>query len=250
MCRNVRVLRSSFLARTAKDDAELIVEISDKTSKWVRWSSVGGMVGTVVFFLLILVIGVTRAGYSALSDEISQLGAAGVPGAWMQSTNFIAFGLVVMALAWGLDEGIEGNGSRLGPILIGAFGFLAAVGNGVFPTDQYGAPETTVGSLHSLTAGLGFIALIVAMFVLPRRLRHHDGWADLAGVSRWMGLASTVLMVSYLVVSENEGLLDGQVGLVQRIFAAIVLTWLLLLALRLFRVSTARPSQAVPSVPR
>ncbi len=46
----------------------------------VRWSAVGGIVGTVSFFFLILVIGVTHDGYSALSDEISQLGAAGVSG--------------------------------------------------------------------------------------------------------------------------------------------------------------------------
>ncbi len=51
----------------------------------VRWSAVGGIVGTVSFFFLILVIGATHDGYSALSDEISQLGAAGVAGAWAQS---------------------------------------------------------------------------------------------------------------------------------------------------------------------
>lgn len=72
----------------------------------MKWSLVGGIVGTAVFFLLILVIGAARDGYSALSDEISQLGAAGVPGAWTQSTNFIVFGLLVVALAWGLDRGI------------------------------------------------------------------------------------------------------------------------------------------------
>jgi len=185
-------------------------------------------------------IGVARDGYNAMSDEISQLAAAGAPGAWMQSTNFIIFGLLLIALAWGLHKGIEGNGSRLGPILIGTFGFLAAVGNGVFPTDQYGAPETTVGNLHSLTAGLGFTALIVAMFVLPRRLRQDDEWTDLADLSRWIGLASTALMLLYLVASETVGFLDDYVGLIQRIFAATVLAWLFILSFRLFRVSSAR----------
>ena len=219
---------------------------ADTTDKWVKWSSVAAMVGTVVFFLLILVIGATRDGYSALSDEISQLGAAGVPGAWMQSVNFMVFGLLVVALAWGLHAGMGGR-SRLGPVLIGAFGLLAAFGNGVFPTDQYGSPETTVGGLHSLTAGLGFTALIVAMFVLPRRMRGDGEWADLAGLSRWIGVGSAILMLSYLVVSENQGLLDGQVGLVQRVFAVSVLTWLFILALRLYRVATATAPDTVQS---
>ena len=204
----------------------------------VRWSAVGGIVGTVSFFFLILLIGATHDGYSALSDEISQLGAAGVAGAWAQSANFIVFGLIVIFLAWGLDRGItDGHGSRLGPILIGTFGLLATVGNGVFPTDQYGAPETTIGNLHSVGAGLGFTALIVAMFVLPRRLRHDDAWSGLAGLSRWIGLVSAVLMVLYLFASETEGLLDGYVGLVQRIFAIAPLAWLFLLSIRLYQIT-------------
>jgi hypothetical membrane protein len=228
---------------------ELTLQDNDRKIRWVRWSSIGGIVGTAAFFLFILVIGAARDGYNALSDEISQLGAAGAPGAWMQSTNFILFGLLLIALAWGLHKGIEGNGSRLGPILIGTFGLLAAVGNGVFPTDQYGAPETTVGNLHSSGAGLGFTALIVAMFMLPRRLRQDDEWTDLADLSRWMGLASTVLMLLYLVVSETEGCSDDYVVLIQRIFAATVLAWLLILSFRLFRVSRAR-AEALAASPR
>ena len=88
-----------------------------------------------------------------------------------------------------------------------------------------------------MTAGFGFIAVIVAMFVLPRRLRQDDNWSDLVGWSRWIGIAATILMLLFLFASETEGFLDGQVGLVQRIFAATVLTWLFVLALRLFQVS-------------
>ena len=204
----------------------------------VRLLAMGGMFGTVLFFGLISIIGATRDGYSFLTDEISQLSASGVPAAWAQATNFIVFGLIVIGLAFGLHLGITGGtGSITGPILIGAFGLLATIGNGIFPTDQYGAPETTVGTLHSLTAGFGFIAVIVAMFVLPRRLRQDDNWSDLVGWSRWIGIAATILMLLFLFASETEGFLDGQVGLVQRIFAATVLTWLFVLALRLFQVS-------------
>lgn len=40
------------------------------------------------------------------------------------------------------------------------------------------------------------------------------------------------------------GFLDGQVGLIQRVFAATVLAWLFMLSLRLFRLSTAGRSRA------
>ncbi len=215
---------------TGGDDAE--------GDRLARSLAIGGMFGTVLFFALIFIIGATRDGYSFLRDEISQLSASGAPAAWAQATNFIVFGLIVIGLAFGLHRGItDGRGSLLGPILIGAFGLLAAFGNGIFPTDQYGAAETTVGTLHSLTAGFGFIAVIVAMFVLPKRLRQDDDWSDLVRWSPWIGIAATILMLLYLFASETEGFLDGHVGLVQRIFAATVLTWLFVLALRLSQVS-------------
>ena len=204
----------------------------------VRLLALGGMFGSVLFFAFIFIIGATRDDYSFVIDEISQLSASGVPAAWAQATNFVVFGLILIGLAFALHRGITGgHGSIVGPILIGAFGLLATIGNGVFPTDQYGAPETTVGNLHSLSAGFGFIAVIVAMFVLPRRLRQDDDWSDLVGWSRWTGIAATILMLVYLFASETEGFLDSHVGLVQRIFAAAVLAWLFVLALRLFQVS-------------
>lgn len=203
------------------------------------------MVGVLLFFAFIFIIGATRDGYSFMTDEISQLSASGIPGAWAQTVNFIVFGLIVIGLAVGVHRGLtNGEGSIIGPILIGAFGLFAAFGNGLFPTDQIGSPETTIGTLHSLTAGFGFLALIAAMFVLPRRLRLEDDWTDLVGSSRVIGVSAAVLMVTYLVVSENEGFLDGYVGLIQRIFAATVLAWLFLLALRLFRTSVTQQSSS------
>jgi len=78
--------------------------------------------------------------------------------------------LLIIGLAVGPQQGI-GKGSVLGPVLIATFGLLALVLNGVFPADPVGAPETAVGAAHYLSAGLGFIAVIAAMFVFPRRLQ-------------------------------------------------------------------------------
>jgi len=54
-------------------EASMAAHDTGDISGLVRWSAVGGIVGTVSFFSLILVIGATHDGYSALSDEIGQL---------------------------------------------------------------------------------------------------------------------------------------------------------------------------------
>lgn len=212
------------------------------------WLAAIAVFGIPLFFAFIFIIGATRSGYNLMSDEISQLSASGVPGAWAQTANFIVFGVISIGLAVGLHRGLtNGEGSVLGPVLVGAFGLLAAIGNGLFPTDRIGSPETTMGTLHSLTAGIGFLAVISAMFVLARRMRIDDDWSDLAGPSRLIGVSAAILMVLYLIAKENEGFLDGHVGLIQRLFAATVLTWLFLLALRLGRTSGTRSSSRVAS---
>lgn len=66
------------------------------------------------------------------------------------------------------------------------------VASELFP-DRIGSPETTTGTIHSLTAGLGFLAVIAARFVLPRRMRHDDGWKDLVAPSRVIGVGLSTL---------------------------------------------------------
>lgn len=213
-----------------------------------RWLAVGGMVASL-FVPVAFLIGETRDGYSHASQGISALSESGAPAAWAQTANFMILGLLVIGLAVGLQRGInDGEGSVLGPALIAVFGLIAGIGNGIFPADPVDAPETTVGTLHSLGAGLGFVAVIVAMFVLPRRLRQEQEWANLAGVSRWMGVVASVLMVVYLLA--HEGAVEAWQpweGLLQRVFGATVLLWLFLLALRLYRTSQPEHQASVPS---
>ena len=217
----------------------MITRESKVTLKLTKWLAIGGMTGTVLFIPIAFLIGETREGYSHLSQGISALSETGAPEARAQTVNFIIVGLLLIGLAVGLQRGIgEVRGSVLGPALIAAFGLLALIMNGVFPADPVGAPETSAGTVHSLTAGLGFIAVIVSMFVLPRRFQEHKEWRNLSSISRWFGIASIILMVSYLMAQEGAvQAWQPWTGLFQRGMGAAVMVWLFLLALRLFQTS-------------
>jgi len=204
-----------------------------------KWLAIGGMVGSVLFIPTAFLIGETRDGYSHLSQGISALSEVGAPHAWAQTANFIIVGWLLIGLGVGLHRCIgKVSGAVLGPALIATFGFLALIMNGVFPADPQGAPETWVGTIHSLTAGLGFIAAIASMFILPRRFLKHEEWKNLSSISRWFGIASIILMVSYLMAQEGVVNAWGPwTGLFQRGMGAAVMVWLFLLALRLFQTS-------------
>ena len=216
-----------------------IKEVKD-LSRLTKWLAIGGMAGSLLFIPTAFLIGEMTEGYSHIAQGISVLSEAGVPDAWAQTGNFIIVGVFLIGLAVGLQRGIRtGNDSVLGPVLIAAFGLFALVLNGVFPADPVGTPETLIGTAHSLTAGLGFIAVIVSMFILSGRFRAHAEWQDLSTLSRWFGIASIVLMVSYLMAQEGVVQAWGPwTGLLQRGMGAVVLLWLFLLAQRLYRTSS------------
>ena len=207
-------------------------------SRLNSYLALGGMAGTLLFLPIAFLIGQTRDGYSHLAHRVSALSQTGAPEPWAQTINFIVLGILVIGLAIGLRrEMSEGRASRLGPALIAAFG-LAVLLNGVFPANPLDAPDTLAGTLHSVTAGLGFLGVIAAMFLLSRRFVEDEEWEHLASLSRLSGAATIVLMVSYLMA--QEGAVEAWnpwTGLLQRGMAAVVMAWLFLLALRLFQTS-------------
>lgn len=214
-------------------------EKSGVPSRLHKWLAVGGMAGSSLFIPIAFVIGEMREGYSHLSQGISVLSEAGAPAAWAQTSNFIVVGVLLIGLAIGLQKGIaKGRGPWLGPSLIATFGLLALIANGVFPADPVGASESVVGTVHSLTAGLGFVAVIVAMFLMAKRFRKQVEWKHLASPSKWLGLASIILMVSYLMA--EEGVFEGWqpwTGLLQRGMGGVVMAWLFIVANRLYQTS-------------
>src|SRR2546430_2248418 len=93
-----------------------------------------GAIGPLLFIVVFLIEGATRPNYSAWHHFVSSL-SQGEQG-WMQITNFLICGGLVLCFAIGLRRVLHpGKGSTWGPILLGIFG-LCLVGAGLFVTDS------------------------------------------------------------------------------------------------------------------
>jgi hypothetical membrane protein len=119
----------------------------------------------------------------------------------------------------------------LAAILLGLNG-LARIGAGLFPC-EVGCEET--GSLgqrmHSLSAGVGFLALVVSAVlwsVVFRRTRDMQSLAAYSVASGALGLAFLLLMVW----SVEQG---SARGLFERLSSGVLSLWILVFALRLQR---------------
>lgn len=146
-----------------------------------------GLIAGPFYLVVGLIQALTRPGFDPLRDDLSLL-ANGTLG-WIQITNLVLTGLLMLAFAVGMRQVLPAAPGRTwGPILLGIYG-LGLIGAGFFTADPaFGFPPGTPadahtiswhGLLHIITAGIGFLALIAACFVFASQFasRRQRGWA-------------------------------------------------------------------------
>jgi hypothetical membrane protein len=140
---------------------------------------------------------------------------------WIQRTNLILTGIMVLAAAVGFSRAIQGRPRRLVAALVAVFG-VALIGSGIFAPDPMagfpsGAEQTASvsGILHLAIGGIGFLSLGVAAMVFAP-------WARARGRSR----AAVLSRVAGIVVV--VGFVGG--GALGTTTVGIVSLWIAVLA--------------------
>ncbi|SRR5229473_3264648 len=204
---------------------------------------IAGVVGPPLFIGVFLVEGVTRPGYSAWRNFVSQLATG--DGGWMQTVNFLVCGALMLCFAIGLRLALDrGRASIAAPVLLGAFG-LALIVAGIFVTDPalgYPVGARDVHTMHGLIHGLAGLAaftfLAAASFVMSWRFA-----GDLTS-RRWATYSALtgLLIVACFIASNVASVLDAQnalpnapTGFIQRISIIGGWTWATLVALHFVR---------------
>jgi hypothetical protein len=213
------------------------------TTKETRALLACGVVAGPLFVAVAVLQALTRDGFDLGRHPLSllSLGELG----WIQITNFVVAGLLVVAFAVGLRRVLHpGRGSRWGPLLVGGYGvglvaggvFVADAGSGFPPGAPAGAPEQLSwhGILHDVAHLLALLSLLAACFVLARRFAAtgQRGWATYC-------VATGVALLGLMAWPDRDTILV-------QLAVAIVLgwAWLSALAARLL----TRPPKATSSI--
>jgi hypothetical membrane protein len=192
-----------------------------------------GVLAPLLWVSAIVLCGALRPGFSHFAQYISELGESGSSTELlMRYAAFVPTGVMHLALAGALA--VTFRSSRLGvlaAILLGLNG-LARIGAGFFPC-EVGCEETgSFGQrMHSLSAGVGFLALVVSTVlwsVVLTRTSKLKNLAAYSAVSGVLGLAFLLLMLW----SAEQG---GARGLFERLSSGVLSLWILVFALRLQR---------------
>ena len=193
-----------------------------------------GAIAGPLYVAVSLTQALLRPGFDLTRHPWSLL--ANGPAGWVQMTNLIVTGLLVVLAAVGFSRAVSiGTGHRAIPILLGIFG-AGMIGAGIFRADPMagfplGTPDgppvepTLSGLLHLTLAGIGFLGLIVACFVFGRRFARagRRGWAV------YSVLTGVVFFAAFAGIASGSSAAPIVLGFV----GAVVLAWCWLLSISL-----------------
>ncbi|HEX6541069.1 MAG TPA: DUF998 domain-containing protein [Ktedonobacterales bacterium] len=222
---------------------EISVQSTGEQPVAIRLLLACGVIAPLLNAVVLLILGATRPGYNAwiVPDSNLELGDGG----WMQITNYIVTGALLLAFAIGMRLLLRtGRGSTWGPILLGIYGLTFIVIGPILPDPSLGYPPgassalTIHGAIHILFGLLQFASLIAACFVLARCEAAYSagrGWS-------WYSVATGLLVAaSYVAFALTTKVLDGgPTGLIERIGIIGGGIWIALLAIRLMSTKIPR----------
>lgn len=193
-----------------------------KTRSLLGW----GVVAGPFYVLVALGQALLRQGFDLTRHDVSLL--ANGDWGWIQTTNFLLTGAMVVAGAIGIGRALAGGpGGTWGPRFLAAYG-LGLIGAGLFAADPMngfpsgtpdGRPEAVSahGILHLIFAAIGFLCLVAACWLLARR------WAaeGRSGRMSWSIATGLVFLIAFIGLASGSSSSPVVLGF----WAALLLAW-------------------------
>jgi hypothetical protein len=182
-----------------------------------------GLVVSVAFNATYVIDGLLRPGYDSVKQPMSALSLG--PGGWVQTANFIVFGLVGCATAFAWRPTLTpGLGAVWYPRLRILSG-LALICAGVFPQDPGGgypaaalAPATPSvhAVVHNLVSYVSLTTIVAELIILGRRFAREPRWRAWSPAA----LAAAALMMGLLAAFGALVAHDGPAGVFEKLASA------------------------------
>jgi hypothetical protein len=185
-----------------------------------------GVIAGPFYVVVVLVQALIRPGFDLARHDASLLSNGSL--GWIQITNFVLTGLMVVACAVGLRRALAGGrAATAGTVLLALFG-LGMIGAGIFVADPMngfpaGAPAgrpasiSVHGILHLVCAGIGFLGFAASCFVIAQRFagERRSAWA-------WYSRATGLLFLAGFAGLASG---SGSPAVVVAFWAVLILAW-------------------------
>lgn len=201
-------------------------------SAWAR-AAVAGVLAYVVIDVALVFL---RPHLSVLHNAESDYGSSGRY-AWVMDLNFVLRCLLSLAVVRALA--LAGGSPRLRAALwlLGVWSICSGL-LAFFPDDPVGTKTHGLGEVHLALAGLAFVAVVIGTRMATRVLRSEPAWRPVVGL---LTLLSWGALVPVLLLGHAHLRPRSLGGLYEKVFLAVELGWLLVVAVRLARRRAEAP---------
>jgi hypothetical protein len=197
-----------------------------------------GIVGVVIFLLVVLALHVLQPSLNARDEAVSYYvhGRFG----WLLTVGLIALGIGSVCLAFGLAHTVEGRWAAIGRWLLGIWGLGVLLG-GLFSADPPGhwnEPPSLAGMIHGNAAILAFVALPLGAFCLWRAFHQDERWRCEGNFFLGLALAAAISLILFMASLIPVFVRPGPpilLGLSERVLLVVYAAWLIAIGLGVMR---------------
>src|SRR5579859_7705402 len=206
-----------------------------KVSISPRLFVLAGIAGPILFVLVFTIDGFLRPGYSPIDQMISDLGLG--PNAWIQNSNFVVFGLFLIAFAIGFYHQMQtiiSKKSRTVSFMLLLLTGIGLANNGFFTKN--------IQIVHVPDFLIAFCSLIITFFIVGQQLRGTPCWRIYGWYTFITGLTTCGLLGAFIYVMDH-----GQaVGLLHRLLVVETFAWYVVTGYRLFVLKESEQQRLIP----
>jgi hypothetical membrane protein len=178
-------------------------------------------------------LGALDPGYSHARQYISELGEDGRPYAAVFNAWCLAYGVLLAGFAVALGRGLGSRSVFIALLTVAA----TSIAGGVFPCDPGCAGRSPSARVHFLTGYVSLAAILLTPFL---------AWFAMSGNPVWRGHRAFTLASGGLLVAAMGWLAAchyssrGPTGVAQRLVLGVQYAWMVVLAVRLWRLEGQR----------
>jgi hypothetical membrane protein len=196
-----------------------------RLARQAAWLALVAMGGVIYFFVAVFILHFLRPEYNPVNHAVSNYAVG--PYGYLMTFAFYALALSLLALAFGLLRSIALTRLSRVAILLLCFASLGMVVMGIFPGDVHALhpPATITGVIHWTAAGLSFLSIMIAAFLLSSSFKSDVRWQTFQLPCFELALAMVGALLFYGVLA-----LVGWIGIGQRVYISVCLLWLFGLA--------------------
>jgi hypothetical membrane protein len=193
-------------------------------------------IGCIVsFFLVVAILHALRTDVNPVRQAVSNYAIG--PYSFLMISAFFALALGMLSLALGLARGMELTRPAVVALRLLRLASIGLVVVGIFPGDVNvpHPPATVTGFVHWIAAGISFLSLMIAAFLLSYCFKGDERW-------QWIHRSSSILAYSAVAALGVFAMLAliGWIGIGERTYIAISLLWPLITAIQLWSHATGK----------